>query len=75
MDGLDGVGDDHERCMLGLGDNVARPWNELPEEDGDSSSHCFWIDVDGGDALEEFSSKAPCSLFMGTMSRNHSSSS
>jgi hypothetical protein len=71
----DDEGDDHERYMLGLGDNVARPWSELPEGDGDDSCdvfHCFWT---GGNALKRFSSKAPCSLFMGTMSRNHSSSS
>jgi hypothetical protein len=77
---IDGVGDDHERCMLGLGDNVARPWSELPEDDGDNvdscdASHSLWIDVAGSDALKRFSSKASCSLFMGTMSRNHSSSS
>lgn len=62
-------GDDHERYMLCFG-------NELPEGDGDSEScdvsRCFWSDAADSDRV---SSKVPCSLFMGTMSRNHSSSS
>jgi hypothetical protein len=74
----DGIkGEDHERCMLGLGYNAARPSNELPEDDaGDSccdASHCFWVASD--DALERFSSRVPCSPSMGTISLNHSSSS
>lgn len=72
IDGVEGV--DHERCKEGLGDK------EPPEDDGDGSSrddsHCFCTEVAGSDtALKSFSSKVSCSLFNGTMSLNHSSSS